>query len=199
MPSGFAASAPAMLVMFMLINTVIYSAILLAQEKQTRCLARLASQPVDRFSLLTGKLLGRLGLAIAQSVILLIVGRLLYRVYWGPSPVGLLLLLVCLGLACASLGIMLGALLRTVEQASALGWILPLFLSAIGGCWWPLEIVPHWMQVAGHISPAAWAMGALHGLMSFGRGAEVVVVPSLVLLGYAAVFIAIGAKKLQVE
>ena len=198
-PSGFAASAPAMLVLFMLVNTVIYSALLLTQEKQTRCLARLASQPVSRFGLLAGKLLGRLALAIGQSVILLIAGRLLYRVYWGPSPVGLFFLLVCLGLACASLGMMLGALLRTPEQAGAVGWILPLFLSAIGGCWWPLEIVPQWLQIAGHISPAAWAMGALHGLISFGRGGEVVVVPCLVLLGYTAVFLAVGARKLRVE
>ncbi len=198
-PSGFAASAPAMLVLFMLVNTVIYSALLLTEEKQTRCLARLASQPVSRFGLLTGKLLGRLALAIGQSVILLIAGRLLYGVYWGPSPAGLFFLLVCLGLACASLGMMLGALLRTPEQAGAVGWIVPLFLSAIGGCWWPLEIVPQWLQIAGHISPAAWAMGALHGLISFGRGGEVVVVPCLVLLGYTAVFLAVGARKLRVE
>jgi ABC-2 type transport system permease protein len=197
-PSGFAASAPAMLVLFMLVNTVIYSALLLTQEKQTRCLARLASQPVSRFGLLTGKLLGRLALAMGQSVILLIAGRLM-GVYWGPSPVGLFLLLVCLGLACASLGMMIGAVLRTPEQAGAVGWILPLFLSAIGGCWWPLEVVPHWMQVAGHISPAAWAMGALHGLISFGRGGEVVIVPCLVLLGYTAVFLAVGARKLRME
>jgi hypothetical protein len=55
------------------------------------------------------------------------------------------------------------------------------------------------MQIAGHISPAAWAMGALHGLISFGRGGEVVVVPCLVLLGYAAVFLTVGARKLGVE
>lgn len=198
-PSGFAASAPAMLVLFMLVNTVIYSATLLTQEKQTRCLARLASQPVSRIGMLTGKLLGRLALAVGQSVILLIAGRLLYKVYWGPSPAGLFLLLICLGLACASLGMMLGAMLRTPEQAGAIGWIFPLFLSAIGGCWWPLEIVPHWMQIAGHVSPAAWAMGALHGLISFGRGGEVVVVPCLVLLAYTAAFLAVGAKKLRVE
>jgi ABC-2 type transport system permease protein len=198
-PSGFAASAPAMLVLFMLVNTVIYSAVLLTQEKQTRCLARLASQPVSRFGLLTGKLLGRLVLALGQSIVLLVVGSLLYRVYWGPSPAGLVFLLVCLGLACSSLGILLGAVLRTPEQAGAVGWILPLFLSAIGGCWWPLEIVPQWLQIVGHVSPAAWAMGALHGLISFGRGGEVVIVPSLVLLGYAAIFIAVGARKLRAE
>jgi ABC-type multidrug transport system permease subunit len=55
------------------------------------------------------------------------------------------------------------------------------------------------MQVAGHVSPAAWAMDALHGLISFGKGGEAVIIPSLVLLGYATAFLAVGARKLRME
>ncbi len=198
-PSGFAASAPAMVVLFMLMNTVIYGAVLLTQEKQNRCLARLAGMPLTRFGILSGKLLGRLLIAMLQSAILIVLARLLYHVYWGPSPAGLACLLVSLGLACASLGMLLGAVLNTQEQASAVGWIIPLFLGAIGGCWWPLEVVPSWMRAFGHVSPAAWAMDGLHGLISFGRGGEVVLLPSLVLLGYAAIMMAIAARTLRME
>ncbi|MDM7916402.1 MAG: ABC transporter permease [Candidatus Eisenbacteria bacterium] len=134
-----------------------------------------------------------------QAVVLLAAGRLLFGVYWGNSALGLAVLLVCLGLACASLGLLLGSILRSEEQASALGWIVPLFLGAIGGTWWPLEIVPSWMRAAGHVSPAAWAMDGLHGLISFGRGAAAVTVPALVLLGFAAAFFAAGARLLRTE
>ncbi|MFB3910224.1 MAG: ABC transporter permease [Candidatus Eisenbacteria bacterium] len=198
-PSGFAQSAPAMLVLFMLMNTVIYGAAFLTQEKQNRCLRRVESAPVTRGQLLGGKLLGRLGIAMLQAVVLLAAGRLLFGVYWGNSALGLAVLLVCLGLACASLGLLLGSILRSEEQASALGWIVPLFLGAIGGTWWPLEIVPSWMRAAGHVSPAAWAMDGLHGLISFGRGAAAVTVPALVLLGFAAAFFAAGARLLRTE
>jgi ABC-2 type transport system permease protein len=108
-------------------------------------------------------------------------------------------LLLCLALTAASIGIFLGGLVRTPEQAGAIAWIVPLFLGAIGGCWWPLEIVPRWMQIFGHVSPAAWAMDALHGMLSFGKGPGVIVVPCLVLLGYAAVFISVGARSLKTE
>lgn len=193
-PQGFAASAPAMLVLFMLINTVIYGAVLLTEEKQSGCLRRLEAQPISRMGLLLGKLAGRLLLAMLQAGVLLAAGALLFRVYWGPSPLALAALLLCLALACASLGLLLGAVLRSPEQASAVGWVIPLFLGAIGGTWWPLEIVPHWMRVAAHVSPAAWAMDGLHGLISFGQGGEVVLVPCLVLLGYAGLFLGIGAS-----
>lgn len=197
LPSGFGASAPAMLVLFLLMNTVISGAVIVTMEKQSRCFARLTTAPVSRFGLLAGKVLGLLGIALLQSLVILAAGALLFGVWWGPSPPALLALLICLGLAAGGIGILLGGMLRTPEQANAIGWIVPLFLGAIGGCWWPLEVAPSWMQVAGHISPAAWAMDGLHGLLSFGAGAGSVVVPCLVLLLYGAAAIGIGSRLLK--
>ncbi len=195
-PTGFAGSAQSMLVLFLLMNTTISGAVLLTQEKQSRVLARLATLPIPYAGLLAGKILGLLGIAAVQGSVIIIMGRFL-GVWWGPSLPALLLLLLCLGLAAAALGIFLGGFLRTPEQASAISWIIPLFLGAIGGCWWPLEVVPSWMQTFGHVSPAAWAMDGLHGLISFGKGAEAVLLPCLVLLGYAVVLTSIGSRLLR--
>lgn len=197
LPTGFGASAPAMLVLFLLMNTVISGAVLITMEKQSRCFARLTTAPVSRFGLLAGKLLGLLGIALLQSLVILLVGGLIFRVWWGPSPLALLALLICLGLAAGAIGILLGGMLRTPEQANAIGWIVPLFLGAIGGCWWPLEVAPSWMRAVGHVSPAAWAMDGLHGMLSFGAGAGSVVVPCLVLLLYGAAAIGIGSRLLK--
>jgi ABC-2 type transport system permease protein len=198
-PSGFGASAPAMLVLFLMTNTVIYGSVFLALEKQNRCLARISAMPVGRGDILAGKVVGRVLIGLAQSAIMIIAGALLYRVWWGPSPLALLALLICLALAASAIGIFLGGLVRTPEQAGAIAWIVPLFLGAIGGCWWPLEVVPRWMQIFGHISPAAWAMDALYGMLAFGKGAGVIVVPCLVLLGYAAVLLFAGARTFKTE
>jgi len=198
-PTGFGGSAPAMLVLFLLMNTVIYGSVLLTQEKQSQCLSRLASMPVSHADIVMGKILGRLLIGLGQSLILLVAGRIIFRVDWGPSPGSLLLVIVSLGLCASALGILLGSVLKTVEQASAVSWIIPLLLGAIGGCWWPLEIVPSWMRAVGHISPAAWAMDALHGLMAFGKGPSAIVVPCAVLLCGAAILTAIGARFLRTE
>lgn len=198
LPSGFAASAQSMLVLFLLINTTATGAAHLAEEKQSRVLARHATLPIGRGTLLFGRILGLLVLALGQAAIILVAG-LFYGMDWGNEPIALLVLLLSLGLTCASLGLFLGALLRTPEQAGALAWIVPLFLGAIGGCWWPLEIVPRWMQVAGHLSPAAWAMDGLHGLTTFGQGASAILLPCAVLLLYAAALTVCGARLLRIS
>jgi ABC-type Na+ efflux pump permease subunit len=197
MPRRTGASAQSMLILFLLMNPAISGAVVLTRERQSRVLARLATLPISRAGLLAGKVLGMLALGLIQSLIILVLGTVIFGVDWGNNPIALLLLLICFGLAAAALGIFLGAFLRTPEQASAIGWIIPLFLGAIGGCWWPLEVTPSWMQTLGHISPAAWAMDGMHGLISFGKGAAAIVVPCFVLLGYAAVLTGIGARLLR--
>ncbi len=196
-PGGMRQSLPAMLTLFMLVNTGIYGAVILTQEKQDRVLARLATFPLSRPAILTGKLLGRTCLALMQAAILLLAGRYLLHAYIGSSLLGLSLLVICLAVAVGAIALFWGAVLRRGEQATAVTMVVSLFLGAIGGCWWPLEVVPAWMRTAGHISPAAWAMDGFHALISFGAGVEGVLIPCLVLLAYAAVFGLIGARLLR--
>ena len=198
-PTGFAGSAQAMLVLFLLMTTSMSGAVTLTLEKQSRVLARVAAMPLSRAQLIAGKLLGLIALALVQSAVIVAAGRLLFGVSWGTSVPALLALLIALGLAAAALGLFLGGLLRSPEQAGAVAWLIPLLLGAIGGTWWPLEITPHWMQVLGHVSPAAWAMDGLHGLIAFGRGPSAVVVPCAMLLVYAAVLSYFGARWLEVR
>jgi ABC-type multidrug transport system permease subunit len=70
-------------------------------------------------------------------------------------------------------------------------------MAAIGGCWWPSEVMPSWLQRAAHAFPTAWAMDAFHALISFGRGAEAVLLPCAVLLLFGAACVAIGARYLD--
>jgi len=197
LPSGFAGSAQSMLVLFLLMNTAIAGAVTLAQERQSRVLSRLATFPVSRFELLAGRVLGLLALAMTQAVIILIVGAVAFRVSWGNEPLALFSILLCLGLCSSALGVLLGGILRTPEQAGALAWIVPLFLGALGGTWWPLEIVPGWMRTLGHISPAAWAMDGIHAVVNFGRGPAGALVPCAVLLAATVVLLVLGARQLR--
>ncbi len=196
-PSGTRQSFPATLTLFMMVNTAIYGAVFLTQEKADRILPRIATYAVSRSGILVGKLLGRTLLALGQAVILLLAGRFLLGVYLGNSPLGLALVILCLALTVASLALFWGAVLRSADQATVIALVASLFMGAVGGCWWPLEVVPSWMRTAGHISPAAWAMDGFHALISFGAGIEAVVVPCLVLLLFSTVFTLLGARFLR--
>ena len=185
--------------MSILMMTVIYGAVFLTAERTTGALRRQATVPLSRLDIVTGKLLGRLLIALVQALLLLAAGKYLYGVFWGRSAAGLALVVVAFAACAAACGLLFGAVFRTPEQAGAVGWIAPLLMAALGGCWWPLEVVPRWLQLAGHISPAAWSMDALHRLSSFGEGLGAVWLPSMVLFAYAALFTLLAARYLRWE
>lgn len=196
-PAGRAQSVPGILTMTVLMMTVIYGGVFLTLEKREGTLRRQLAGPVGRSHVFAGKLLGRLFVAALQIVALLAVGRFLFGVSFGQSPAGLALVLLSYAFCAAGLATLLGAVLKTPEQASAVGWLASMVMAALGGCWWPSEVVPRWLWKASHVFPTAWAMDALHALISFGRGLEAVWIPSLALLGFGAVFSALGARFLR--
>ena len=196
-PRGFAQSVPGILTMTVLMMTLIYGAVFLTLEKREGTLRRQAGLPLTRLEIYLGKLTGRLLIAGFQIVLLIAVGRYLFGLSWGRSGVGLALVLVSFSTAVAGLSVLLGALLRTPEQASTVGWLLSMLLAGLGGCWWPSEVMPRWLWTAAHTLPTAWAMDAFHALISFGLGADAVLLPCAVLLGFGTLFSVLGARFLR--
>jgi ABC-2 type transport system permease protein len=197
-PQGFAQSVPGTLAMTVLMMTLIYGAVFLTLEKRQGMIRRQATLPLPRGSIFLGKLAGRFLLAGVQALLLLAAGRWIFGISWGSSPGGLALLLGAYLLAVAAIATFLGAVLSTPEQASAVGWIASMVLAGLGGCWWPAEVMPRWLWRAAHVLPTPWAMDGFHALISFGHGAEAVVLPAVVLLGFAVGFAGLGARFLRV-
>ena len=83
---------------------------------------------------------------------------------------------------------MLGSLLKTPAQAAAVGVLTTPLMAALGGCWWPLEILPAGFRTLALALPTAQAMRALVQLLVWGHS------PTAVLphIGYLAVLAVAG-------
>jgi ABC-type multidrug transport system permease subunit len=169
------------MVMFTLLVLLTTGAVSLVIEREQGLLRRLASAPMSRGSVVLGKWIGRMGLGVVQITFAMLVGRLLFKMDWGPDiPMLLLVLLVYAGL-CAVIGILLGNLARSRGQAVAIGVLAANIFGALGGCWWPIEIVPGWMQRLALFLPTGQAMDALHNLVSFQTGPVGALQPLIIL------------------
>jgi len=176
-PTGYYQSLPGNLVMFVLISTMTYGAGLLVTERRNGILRRLATSPLTRGEILAGKALGRAAIASVQVGVFLLTGFALFRIDWGRSPAGLVAVLGLFVLTAAAMGLLSGSWFKSAEAASGMGIVLVLVMSALGGCWWPAEVVPDWLRLAGYAFPTAWAMRGLHELISWGGGLRDVLLP----------------------
>jgi ABC-type Na+ efflux pump permease subunit len=189
-PSGFEQAVPGTMVMFTLLVMATSGAILLVVERREGLLRRLAATPIPVRSVVLGKWVGRLLLGLVQIGFAMATGAILFKVHWGPNLPAVCAVMLVYGGMMAGLGLLLGTLARTEKQAVAIGVIATNLLGALGGCWWPIEITPAWMQKLALFLPTGWAMNALHALVSFGDPVAVVV-PHLVGMTVAT-FVLIG-------
>lgn len=194
---GFGQSVPGQGATFVMFTVFGGIAILLAERKQWT-LQRLVVMPITRAEILGGKILAYFSLGMIQFGVIFIVG-LLVGVDFGDSPIGVILLMVSFVLATTALAISLATFLKTEGQVNGITQLLAFTLAPLGGAWWPIEIVPSWMQVVGHISPVAWMMDGFRDLI-YRNGLLIDVLPEVgILLLYALVFFAIGIVNFRYE
>jgi ABC-type multidrug transport system permease subunit len=168
LPVGFSASLPGNTVMYVMLNLLVFGGVSLAKERQSGVIRRLACNPLTRGQVMAGKLYGLLLLAAAQVAVFLLAGRFLFGVPIGDNLGPILLTLLVYAWVAASLGVLVGSVVQAEDKVIGICILAALLMSALGGCWWPLELVPPPLKVVAHCLPTGWAMDALHQLISFG-------------------------------
>ncbi len=145
----------------------------LVTERQDRTLARLMVSRATNVDLVLGFFLGGLILGMIQASVLLVLNMLPpFRVDYGDSLMGLALVVLLFGGFCSAASVLLGSIARSGPQADGLGMTFTMVLAALGGLWWPLEIVPGFMQKLGYSLPSGKAISVFHDMIGRGYGVE---------------------------
>jgi ABC-2 type transport system permease protein len=182
-------------IMFMLVGGA--SSIL--EERQKGTLGRLLTTPTTKSTFLGGKIMGLFSTAIVQAVILIAAGRFIFGVNWGRDPLPLIVIMLAFIFAISALGILIAALSRTTAQAQSVAPILIISMAMLSGCYWPIEITPPSMQAVAKFLPTNWAMTGLVDIVVRGHGWDAVLMPTLVLIAFGAVFMTVGVWRLKFE
>lgn len=169
------------------------------EEREQGTLRRLLVTPNRKAALVVGKILGIVMTAVLQATILVGIGVVLFRVPWGNDPLAVGMLLLSYILAVTGLAVLVSAVVRSRDQLSGLMPLMAVGLAMLGGSFWPLQITSDFMQTMAKLTPTGWAMIGLTDVVARNQGMEAAIVPSLVLLGFAAVSLLLGSRALRFE
>lgn len=170
-----------------------------AYERQQGTLRRLLTTPTARATYLFGTITGQVLVAFVQMALLVGFGSLVMRLNWGREPLALAVLLTAFALAAAALGTTLGTFVKTENQASGLSIMIGMVFALLGGCWYPLELFPQFVQSAVRVLPTTWAMQGMLDLVLRGAGLAEILPEAGVLLGFALIFFAVGVWRFKFE
>ncbi len=194
---GFGQSVPGMGTTFVMF-TVFGGMTALIAERKHGTLQRLATSPIRRSQLMGGKIFGRFSLGMLQYLVVFLVG-VVVGISFGNDPIAVVLVMISFTLAITALSFALGSRLENESQSSGLSLLLSMVLAPLGGAWWPLEVMPEFMQVIAHISPVAWAMDAYNVLISGVGSLSEVWLSIAVLMGMAILFFSLGVRSFKYQ
>jgi len=195
LPFGFSYTAPSNLVLFVFITSLAAGgAIVFA--RQLGVTRRMLATPTPPSVVLLGQASSRFATALVQGVFILVLGRVVFGVNWGDL-VAAGVLIVAFSLVATGAALVIGTSSRTAEQAGAIAPPIGIALGMLGGCMWPLVIVPPVMRAIGHATPHAWAMDGFIELIARGGHTSDIVREVFVLAAFAVVLLVAGTRRLR--
>ena len=192
---GFDYTAPSNLVLFAFVNSLGLAAVMI-EVRRLGIVRRMLATPTSATTVVAGETVGRLAYVLVQSSLILAIGALLFGVRWG-DPAGVIALVLVFSLVSAGAGLLLSAVADSAELAGALGPPVGIAFAMLGGCMWPLEIVPEVMRQIGHLVPHAWAMDAWSALVFDGADLAGIATELAVLTGFAAVLLSLAVWRFR--
>ncbi len=190
--NAFDQYVPGFGVTFLLIGMLMGISLTVFDEREWGTLRRMRVSGAPLAGLLLGKLIARFVVGTVQMILLFAVGWALFGISLGREPAALLLPMIGISFAAAAFGLVIAAVARAHDSVMPLGAVTSMAMSAIGGCWWPLDFEPGWMRGFARLLPTTWTMQSFNDLMIRGVSASDVMWPFAATVGLGVIYLATG-------
>jgi ABC-2 type transport system permease protein len=198
-PYGNNFSSPGMAILFTLMSVVFSGAGVVLSEREYKTLARLLSTPISKKTLIYGKSLGIFFIGFVQLSILIFFGQFFLGVNWGENVWATLLLSLTFVFSASGLALALAAICKNPSQLAVIGNIVVMGISMLGGCYWPIELLPSHLQRISKLFPTGWAMEGYTNIIMRGFGLNYVLPNIFILLLFGILFLTFGIYKLKLD
>ena len=149
---------------------------------------RLQLIPGSFSHILIGKMLFYVILGSLQFYVMLLVGIYVMPFFdlpslqLGGSSLLLFVFVICISTCATTFGLLIGSIFKTTNQALPVAAISVVILSAIGGVWVPVEVLPDSLQAISTVSPMRWGLEGINNLLLRNCGWRELVLPIGILL-----------------
>ena len=168
------------------------------KEREEGSMLRLRLISGSQWPVIAGKFGFYFMICLVQFLLMIAVGIYimpllgLSKLVLGSNPVGILITACSVAMAATGYGVLIGVYFRTPQQALSFGSVSVVILSAIGGVWVPVYVMPEILQSVSRFSPMSWGLESFNDL--FLRQASIhAILPNVFrLVGFAFVALAVS-------
>ena len=164
---------------------------IMVRDRARGFLSRLMTTPARPSDFIFGYSLPFVPVIIISVAIYLGMGVLMGLSIIGNLGLAFLILFIT-GICCLGIGMILGTLAKSEEQASAAPWIFIVPIVMISGAWWPVEQMPSVIKGIAEALPFLHAMDACRDVVTRGAGFTAILPDLYWLIGWTVALFALG-------
>jgi ABC-2 type transport system permease protein len=158
-------------ILFGIFFIVVPLGINIVKEKNLGTNIRIRTSPVSYATIASGKIITYLFICLIQFAVMLLIARFIFPPLGlipfnpGMKIFSMIIVVIFSSLAAIGMGILIGTIMKTQEQSAPFGAIFTIILSAMGGIWVPVYLMPEIMQKVAVFSPMNWGISAFYDII----------------------------------
>jgi ABC-2 type transport system permease protein len=189
---------PGLIAVILMQISALLTSLTIVRERERGTIERLVVSPIMPHELMIGKIVPYVIIGFADVLLVLAAGRLLFGVPLRGSVVLLLVHSAVFLFASMGIGLLISVIARTqlvAFIAAILGTMLPSVL--LSGFMFPISAMPQVLQYLTYLIPARYFIVILRGIFLKGTGPEVLWKPTLSLIVFGLIAIAVSVRRFQ--
>jgi len=166
------------------------------KEREEGSMLRLRLISGSQWPVISGKFGFYFLICLVQFLLMIAVGIFimpligLTKLVLGSNPLGILITACSVAMAATGYGVLIAVYFRTAQQALSFGSVSVVILSAIGGVWVPIYVMPEILQTVSRFSPMSWGLESFNDLFLRQASIRAILPNVLRLIGFALVALA---------
>ncbi len=191
--------APVYIAFFVFFFVFLLTCVFFLRERSQGTMERLLATPINRLEIVLGYMLGLGVFALIQSAVVLFFTVYALDIDYVGSLLVVFILEVILTMVATNMGILASTFASNEFQVVQ---FIPLIIfpqALLSGTIWAIEEMPAWLQPPAWLMPMTYANQAMRAVMIKGVGLGSIWGELLILAGFAALMIALGALAVRRE
>jgi len=189
---------PGLIALILIMISALLTSITIAREKETGTMEQILVSPVRPVEIIIGKVLPYIALALIDSMLILVIGLILFNVPFVGSYLLLLLMTLLYITAALSLGLMISTIVKTQQVAMMLALISTLLPTVmLSGFIFPIKSMPQILQYISYLVPAKYYLIMIRGIMLKGNTFGQLIMPFLFLVIMSAILLRNSLSKFK--
>lgn len=186
---------PGIIGVLLSVTMILITSMSIVRERERGTLEQLIVTPIDKTSLMIGKIVPFILVGYVQMTVILILGRVLFNVPIRGSLLLLYALTFAFIVASLGMGLFISTMVRTQAQSMQLGFFFLLPNILLSGFMFPREAMPLVAQWIGLVLPLTHFLKVLRGIILKDVGVVELWGPTLILVVLATLFLVLSVRR----